>query len=123
LYFAPLAIESQVFQDAGASGFNNPASEALQEAELLWSTKKHEFILFSLGTGLASLLPDNSNLDNPVAHSDAGNFIQAANKLRSKFKNVTTAKERFEQVAKQLVAVATDTELTHADTAKRFAKW
>jgi len=64
LYFAPLAIDSQVFQDAGASGFNNPASEALQEAELLWSTKKHEFMLFSLGTGLASLLPDNSNLDN-----------------------------------------------------------
>ncbi|KAH7907766.1 acyl transferase/acyl hydrolase/lysophospholipase [Hygrophoropsis aurantiaca] len=122
MYFAPLQIESQAFQDAAASGFNNPTLEALQEAELRWPTRQHEFVIISLGTGLCSLLPDDFD-DQPVANPDDKAFDKVVNNLRNKFKNITTAKARFEQVAKQLVSVATDTELTHGEAAKRFKKW
>ena len=96
-YFSPLEIESQLFQDAGASGFNNPTLEALQEAELRWPPSKHEYVIISLGTGLASLLTDSED-------------------------NIGTTKDCLEHLVKQLVRVATDSERADIDASKRFAK-
>ncbi|KAI9461110.1 acyl transferase/acyl hydrolase/lysophospholipase [Boletus coccyginus] len=109
-YFAPLQIGSQAFQDAAASGFNNPTLEALEEAELRWPSKTHELVVVSLGTGLASLLRDNT--DDKVAAV-----------LREKFGYTAVVMNRFEQISKQLVSVANDTESTHREAAKCFAKW
>jgi len=112
MYFAPLQIGSQAFQDAAASGFNNPTLEALEEAELRWPSKTHELVVVSLGTGLASLPRDSLNPDDKVAAV-----------LRENFGNTAIVMNRFEQISKQLVSVANDTEATHRGAAKCFAKW
>ncbi|KAF8546368.1 FabD/lysophospholipase-like protein [Imleria badia] len=112
MYFAPLQIGLQAFQDATASGFNNPTLEALEEARLRWPLDTHEFVVVSLGTGLASLLRSNPNDE------------QLATMLQEKLgKNIATVMDTFEQVSKQLLRVANDTELTHMEVARRFAKW
>ena len=108
-YFSPLEIESQLFQYAGASGFNNPTLEGLQEAELRWPPSKHEYVVISLGTGLASLLTDSE--DTFVVNSGNGN------------NNIGTTKVRLEHLTKQLVRVATDSERADVDALKSFAKW
>lgn len=121
-YFSPLEIESQLFQDAGASGFNNPTLEALQEAELRWPPSKHEYVIISLGTGLASLLTDSE--DTFVVNSGHDNRLtRVVEKLRHKLHNIGTTKDRLERLAKQLVRVATDSERADVDASKRFAKW
>lgn len=122
MYFAPVAVGSQVFQDAGGSGFNNPTSEALKEAEMRWAGKNKgevEYVVLSLGTGLASLIVDD--IDDQQIKNSSRNLENMVNKVRSKIKNIATAKGRIGQIANQLVAVATDTERTHADVLKRFA--
>lgn len=121
-YFSPLEIESQLFQDAGASGFNNPTLEALQEAELRWPPSKHEYVIISLGTGLGSLLTDSE--DTFVVNSgDNNRLTRVVEKLRHKLHNIGTTKDRLEHLAKQLVRVATDSERADVDASKRFAKW
>ncbi|KAG6373271.1 acyl transferase/acyl hydrolase/lysophospholipase [Boletus reticuloceps] len=105
MYFAPLEIGSQAFQDAAASGFNNPTLEVLAEAALRWSREEPEFVVISLGTGLTSLLR-NSN-----------------RKGRERLGNAAIAEENVEQIWTQLVAVANDTENTHLEVARRCAKW
>ncbi|KAF8433701.1 acyl transferase/acyl hydrolase/lysophospholipase [Boletus edulis BED1] len=105
MYFTPLEIGLQAFQDAAASGFNNPTLEVLAEAALRWPREDPEFVVISLGTGLTSLLR-NSN-----------------RKGREKLGNAAIAEEKFEQLWMQLIAVANDTENTHLEVARRFAEW
>lgn len=125
MYLAPVAVGSQVFQDAGGSGFNNPTLEALKEAEMRWATRNKEeveVVVLSLGTGLASLIVDD--LDDQRIKNSSSKLENMVDKVRSKIKNIATAKGRIGQIANQLVAVATDTERTHADVLKRFtAEW
>lgn len=111
MYFAPLQIGSHVFQDAASAGFNNPTLEALEEAELRWPSATHELVVVSLGTGLASLIHHNPGNEKLVAV------------LREKLGNTALIMDGFEQFLKQLVSVANDTELTHLEAARRFAKW
>jgi hypothetical protein len=109
MYFAPLQIGSQAFQDAAASGFNNPTLEALAEAALRWPPETHEFVVVSLGTGLPSLLrnnPGNEEVET-MSQSQLGKSIPIV----------------MDQIVKQLLSVANDTELTHLEAARRFAKW
>ncbi|KAF8549347.1 FabD/lysophospholipase-like protein [Imleria badia] len=110
MYFSPLQIDSQEFQDAAASGFNNPTMEALREAELRWPLDTHEFVMISLGTGLGSLL-----------HNNLGNE-EVASRLQEKFGKGVPIKISFEQISKQLWTVANDTELTHTDVESYFTK-
>lgn len=112
MYFAPLQIGSLAFQDAATSGFNNPTLEALEEAGLRWPLDTHEVVVISLGTGLASLLRGNSD-DEQLA-------IMLQEKLG---KSIATVMDSFEQISKQLLLVANDTELTHLEVARRFTKW
>ncbi|KAH7903485.1 acyl transferase/acyl hydrolase/lysophospholipase, partial [Hygrophoropsis aurantiaca] len=113
LYFAPLQLDSQAFQDAGASGFNNPT----MEAKLLWPDA--EFVVVSLGAGLASLLPKNSTSGADLSLGKA----LLAKEIQEKWKNITAAPHRLEQVAEQLMKAATDTELRHLDVANQFDRW
>ncbi|KAG6369591.1 hypothetical protein JVT61DRAFT_14251 [Boletus reticuloceps] len=109
-YFEPLHIGLQAFQDAAASKFNNPTLEALAEASLRWPLETHELLVVSLGTGLTSLLRN-------------GGEKLAAPMLRERLGNTTTVNDKFEQILKQLVAVANDTEDTHLEVARHFTKW
>ncbi|KAF9058508.1 hypothetical protein BDP27DRAFT_1303651 [Rhodocollybia butyracea] len=125
MYFAPVLVNTQVFQDAGGSGFNNPTSEAIKKLKCSGAGKSKdevELVVLSLGTGLASLTVehfDDQRFENP----DDSRLKNVVNKLRSKVKNIATAKERLEQIAKQFVQVATVTERTHDDVSKRFLEW
>jgi hypothetical protein len=109
MYFAPLQIDSQAFQDAAASGFNNPTLEVLAEAALRWPPETHEFVVVSLGMGLPSLLRNNPGNEEvaTMLQEELGKGIPVV----------------MDQVAKQLLSVANDTELTHSEAARRFAKW
>ena len=67
MYFAPLQVGSQVFQDAVASGINNPTLETLDEEALLWNVEISELVVVSLGTGLESLALLRNNPGNEEA--------------------------------------------------------
>lgn len=128
MYFAPLEIKSghgrpYVFQDAGASGFNNPAKIALDEAEKLFPND--EIVLISLGTGLGTLVPDGPKSGGSKAVDDSDVEVPAnkiLGKLGKSFKNAGSAKRRAMDLAKQLVEVATDTEIAHSDLHNRFTR-
>ncbi|KAF9467928.1 acyl transferase/acyl hydrolase/lysophospholipase [Collybia nuda] len=121
-YFSPLEVGSQLFQDAGASGFNNPVMEAVQEAEMRWPPSKHEYVIISLGTGLASLISDDIE-NTPLRDGTPDSKIRkVVDELRRKVHNVVTVKDRLEHVAKQLVRVATDSELAHSRASGYFAR-
>ncbi|KAF8549353.1 FabD/lysophospholipase-like protein [Imleria badia] len=110
MYFAPLQIDSQPFQDAAASGFSNPTIEALREAELRWPLDTHEFVVISLGTGVASLLRNNRSNG------------EVATRLRARYGKGIAATTSFQQISELLWCVANDTEFIHRNADNYFSR-
>jgi hypothetical protein len=118
-YFPPLNLgDGYSFKDAGAFGFNNPTSLVLKEAEQI-----PEFVgrpigcVVSLGTGLASLArpvgpSDLSPTTDPEITTQhiIGRTLENARKL---FRTPREAGGRLRQLRDDLVATATNTEVTH----------
>ena len=103
-----------MFQDAVASGINNPTLETLDEEALLWNVEISELVVVSLGTGLESLALFRNNPDNE----------EAATMLQEKVgKKIAIPMDRFEQISKQLSSVANDTEHTHLEAEMCFSRW
>ncbi|KAH7907768.1 acyl transferase/acyl hydrolase/lysophospholipase [Hygrophoropsis aurantiaca] len=127
LYFSPLKIQSgkatYVFQDAGASGFNNPAIPAMDEAEKLFGYDAN-ITLVTLGTGLRSLVKEGqyrTGGKKEVEEEDVANFMQQIlDSVKNVGKNARNAPQLAKRIAKQLLEVATDTEISHLHTAEEF---
>lgn len=124
MYLSPLKIQkgsaTYVFQDAGFSGFNNPSTVALDEAEKLFDDV--EIKLVSLGTGLRSLKGD-SRVGTKPEDEDINGIVQTIfASVGNVAKNIGNATQVAKRVAKQLLTVATDTELTHLHTYEQFER-
>ncbi|KAF9467924.1 hypothetical protein BDZ94DRAFT_917307 [Collybia nuda] len=116
-FLKPLQIGSQYFQDAGNSGSANPVWDALKEAELRWS-KNVQPVIISLGTGVVSLFPVDSDLEEDLSeryYEPVSTRVQVGTKAPK-------SKLWSDEFAKQLIRVAQDTELKHQGAAKHFNK-
>ncbi|KAI9461106.1 acyl transferase/acyl hydrolase/lysophospholipase [Boletus coccyginus] len=129
LYLSPLKIPSGhatfTFQDAGYSGFNNPAKVAIDEAEKVFGSDA-TITLVSLGTGLRSLVDwgqdgMGANREAEAEHIDS--FVQQilAN-VGELVRNIQNAPQVAKRVAKQLLEVATDTEISHLHMHEQFKR-
>jgi hypothetical protein len=118
-YFPPFDLGGgYVFKDAGAFGFNNPASLVLKEAEQIPQFRGRSVgCVLSLGTGLAMLARPNgpSNiLSTSEADKNANLLVERALANAKKlFKTPNTAYRSLTQLTGDLVNVATNTEVTH----------
>lgn len=126
MYLSPLKIQkgpaTYVFQDPGFSGFNNPASVALDEAEKLFDADDVNIKLISLGTGLRSLTGDGSR-GTKAEEGDINGVVQMIiSSVGNTAKNIRNAPQVAKRIAKQLLNVATDTELTHLHTHEQFER-
>ncbi|KAF9467927.1 acyl transferase/acyl hydrolase/lysophospholipase [Collybia nuda] len=126
MYLSPLKVQQGhgifVFQDAGFSGFNNPSTVALDEAEKLFGLDA-DIKLISLGTGLRSLVGEGKHpgTSQDVKDEDIKSVVQMIlNSVSTVAKNAKNAPQLARRVAKQLLEVATDTELTHLHTYEQF---
>ncbi|KIM42911.1 hypothetical protein M413DRAFT_26876 [Hebeloma cylindrosporum] len=126
MYLSPLKIQkgpaTYVFQDAGFSGFNNPASVALDEAEKLFDVDDVEIKLISLGTGLRSLTGDGGKGTKAEEGDINGVMQMILSSVGNTVKNIQNAPQVAKRLAKQLLSVATDTELTHLHTHEQFER-
>lgn len=132
-YFTPLEIpKGGSFSDAGTSGFSNPSKVALEEMNIRFPD--HSVVLVSLGTGLSSLLPPkplkkekNKEAKEAKEHVDAEeNKKKVAGSILKRIKHRLKDKEHEEAnailLAKQMIDVATDAEITHLETATRYKR-
>jgi hypothetical protein len=118
-YFPPLHLNGGYsFKDAGAFGFNNPTSIVLKEAERVPEFNGRPIgCVVSLGTGLTSL----ARLAGPLSFESTSAGDGKAQKLvtltldnaKKFFKTPNMAYDRLKQFKDDLVAVATNTEVTH----------
>ncbi|KAF8129626.1 acyl transferase/acyl hydrolase/lysophospholipase [Boletus edulis] len=120
LYMSPLKIRSGhatfTFQDAGYSGFNNPAKVALDEAEKIFGVDA-AIALVSLGTGLRSLV------DGEAEDEHINSFTQQIlARIEELGRNVQDAPQVAKRVVKQLLEVANDTEISHSHMSERFKR-
>jgi hypothetical protein len=127
MYLSPLKIQKgsaiYVFQDAGFSGFNNPATVALDEAEKIFSDEDDVDIkLVSLGTGLRSLKGDSVTGAKSEEESITGMVQTIFSTVGKTTKNIGNVTQVARRVAKQLLTVATDTEITHLHTYEQFGR-
>ncbi|KAF8427178.1 acyl transferase/acyl hydrolase/lysophospholipase [Boletus edulis BED1] len=129
LYLSPLNIQvghaTFTFQDAGYSGFNNPAKVALDEAEKTFGPDA-TITLVTLGTGLRSLVyggedgwGNNKQVDDEHIDRLALQILANVEKLGSIIQDAPQVARR---VAKQLLEVANDTEISHLHMHERFKR-
>ncbi|KAK7735475.1 hypothetical protein SLS63_003945 [Diaporthe eres] len=86
-FFKPVVIQDQTFVD-GATAYNNPVEEVLDEAEQIWEARDLQFDKFlSIGTGRPSSKPFGKNL------------AQIAKTLIEISTDTEKAAERFEKEA------------------------
>lgn len=86
-FFKPVIIQGQSFVD-GATAYNNPVEEVLEEAEQIWDARDLQFDKFlSIGTGRPSLKPFGKNL------------AEVAKTLIRISTETEKAAERFEKIA------------------------
>lgn len=120
LYLSPLEIPSGhatfTFQDAGYSGFNNPAKVAIDEAEKVFGADA-TITLVSLGTGLRSLVDGGVKDEHIDIFSQE--ILASVGELGS---NIQDAPQVAKRVAKQLLEVANDTEISHLHMHAQFRR-
>lgn len=145
LYLSPLRIASgnsiYLFQDAGSSGFNNPAKIAASEAQAVFGADA-AITLVSLGTGIKSLVGKWKDLNearrvmDDQVDSVMNQIVESAeqtdkpdNKIlrffkgvRRTHKNVQNSPDLVRRIATQLLEVATDTEITHSQVHEQFRR-
>lgn len=118
-YFPPLNLSGGYsFKDAGAFAFNNPTSLVLKEAELIPEFNGRPIgCVVSLGTGLTSLarpMGPSSYESANAGDTKARNLVTRTLDNAKKFVNTPNAAyDRLKQLKDDLVAVATNTEVTH----------
>ncbi|KAF8547904.1 FabD/lysophospholipase-like protein [Imleria badia] len=120
LYLSPLKIQSGhatfTFQDAGYSGLNNPAKAATDEAEKIFGVDA-TITLVSLGTGLRSLVDGGQHRTRTNEEVEDGHVDRFAQRILANVgelgRSIQNAPQVAKRVAKQLLEVATDTEISH----------
>ncbi|KAH7903484.1 hypothetical protein BJ138DRAFT_1120334, partial [Hygrophoropsis aurantiaca] len=131
LYFSPLKIPSGhstfTFQDAGYSGFNNPAKIAIDEAEKLFGDDA-TITLVSLGTGLRSLVErgqyrSGTKTGLRIKDEDVTSSVQQIlASVGERGAGIEDATRVAKRVAKQLLEVANDTEISHLRMYEEFER-
>ncbi|KAK4704115.1 hypothetical protein P7C70_g2095, partial [Phenoliferia sp. Uapishka_3] len=109
-YFEPILVGDLIFEDAAASGNNNPAEIALREAQRLSKTdwegrgKLGEGIMvLSVGTGVASLIRKGARTAEDLA-SDPNLFST----LKTAVKSPNETKKRALGLVEHFIKIATD---------------
>ncbi|KAK4703554.1 protein SCO1, partial [Phenoliferia sp. Uapishka_3] len=109
-YFEPIVVEDLLFEDAGASGNNNPAEIALQEAQRLSKTDAWKgraevgpIMLLSVGTGVASLIRKGARTADDLA-----NDPKLFSTLRTAFTAPGETKRRALGLVQHFIKIATD---------------
>ena len=127
LYLSPLTIQcghaTFAFQDAGFSGFNNPAKVAMDEAKKVFGTDA-TITLVSVGTGLRSLIDAGlrgSSINKVIKDEHIDTLAQQIlAKVGELGRNMRNAPQVAKRLAKQLLDVATDTEISHLHMYEQF---
>ncbi|KAF8815230.1 FabD/lysophospholipase-like protein [Phlegmacium glaucopus] len=130
LYLSPLKIQKghaiYLFQDAGASGFNNPSQVAIDEAEKIFGDNV-AITLVSLGTGLRNLAEyegkDSLSAKEQVKQEQIDSFtLRILDNAKQTRKNIKNARHLAKRIARQLFEVATDTEISHGRVYEDFKR-
>lgn len=95
---------------------------ALDEAEKLFDVDDVEIKLISLGTGLRSLTGDSVRGTKAEEGDINGVIEMILSSVGNTAKNTRNAPQVAKRIAKQLLNVATDTELTHLYTHEQFER-
>ncbi|KAF8815225.1 FabD/lysophospholipase-like protein [Phlegmacium glaucopus] len=130
LYLSPLKIQKghaiYLFQDAGASGFNNPSQVAIDEAEKIFGDNV-AITLVSLGTGLRNLAgyegKDSLSAKEQVKQEQIDSFtLRILDNAEQTRKNIKNARHLAKRIERQLFEVATDTEISHGRVYEDFKR-
>ncbi|KAK4696396.1 hypothetical protein P7C70_g8388, partial [Phenoliferia sp. Uapishka_3] len=121
-YFEPIVVEDILFQDAAASGNNNPADIALKEARNLLKMDEWKgraglgpITILSLGTGVASLINKGAPTAQGLA-SNPGFFSTTKTALTTPGE---TAKRAI-GLAKHFIKIATDSSAVHENVSDQY---
>lgn len=117
-YFPPLDLgRGYIFKDAGAFGFNNPTSLVLNEAQQIPEFNGRIIgCVVSLGTGLTMLARKTGptfTLTNESERKAQQLMTRASENAKKMFRAPQVAYDRLKQLKDDLVATATNTEVTH----------
>jgi hypothetical protein len=121
LFLSPLYISKYGFRDSGFSGFNNPMELALQEFYELWPNDRPGAVV-SIGTDFSTLVP-HSGIRRDWAVTDQYARIyakQVVEKLSSFDQSSEATRKHALTLVKQLVMLAVDTEIIHAETSSKL---
>ncbi|KAF8815236.1 FabD/lysophospholipase-like protein [Phlegmacium glaucopus] len=138
LYLSPLKIARgnsvYSFQDAGSSGFNNPAKIGVSEAKQVFGDDA-AITLSLVGQGkdlqdarkvmeeqVDSVMNQIVESTEQTRNRDENAILRLIKRAKRTHKNIQNSPELVRRIAKQLLEVATDTEMSHSQVYEQFKR-